>query len=47
MRAVSRRQGGVVIDEMEAFDIKADLSSGDLSCGTKSACIWGIRNLRC
>ncbi len=36
MRAVSRRQGGVVIEEMEAFDIKLDLSSGDISCGAKS-----------
>ena len=36
VRALSRRQGDVVLDEMRHGDLVLDLSSGDLKCGAKS-----------
>ena len=36
VRALSRRQGDVVLDEMRHGDLILDLSSGDLKCGAKS-----------
>ena len=36
VRALSRRHGDVVLDEMRHGDLVLDLSSGDLKCGVKS-----------
>ncbi len=36
VRAVTRRQGEVVLNELSFGDIELDLSSRELSCGTKS-----------
>ncbi|MDW2798825.1 response regulator transcription factor [Clostridium boliviensis] len=36
IRALSRRQGEVIVEEMTFADLKLNLSANDLSCGTKS-----------
>lgn len=41
MRALTRRRGDVLIDEIKFADIKLDLSTHDLSCGEKSVHLSG------
>ena len=36
IRALSRRQGEVIVEEMSFVDLTLNLSSNDLCCGTKS-----------
>lgn len=41
LRALTRRQGNVVIDEVKFADITLDLATHDLSCGEKSVHLSG------
>lgn len=41
LRALTRRQGNVVIDEVKFADITLDLATHDLSCGDKSVHLSG------
>lgn len=41
LRALTRRRGDVLIDEIKFADIKLDLSTHDLSCGEKSVHLSG------
>ena len=41
LRAITRRRGDVLIDEIKFADIKLDLNTHDLSCGEKSVHLSG------
>ena len=46
VRALSRRQGDVVLNELSFGDLTLNLSAYTLQCGAKNAFAWGARSLK-